>query len=300
MRGAMKVAVILLNWNGLADTLECLESLAGQSRPADFIYVVDNNSANDEARTIQARFPSAIVLPQSTNTGFCGGNNIGIKRALADGAARLLILNNDTVMPPSLIADLFGAFDSIPNAGAISPVITRPDGAIWFAGAKWEPHTAGFRHILSGEPRAALTATEPFESPYACGCCLFTSAEIVNRVGLMDERYFAYYDEADWCSRMARAGFKSFVIPSTTLIHKVSGSTPGPISRYLMARNRLLWMRDHLPIKELIKSAPYLMRELAWCFRNYSDPLSQILRRANLDFLRGRLGAWPQALPKEL
>jgi GT2 family glycosyltransferase len=300
------VHIVILNWNGLADTRECLASLGEQSYPSLRIHVVDNGSAHDEAATIEREFPRVNVLRQERNLGFCEGNNVGIRRALEKGADYVLILNNDTLVPSNLIRTLIDESAPLEAVGAVSPVILyHPQReTVWFAGAVWDGLTAGFRHVLAGRPRAELREQEPYRSAYACGCCLLVHASVLRRIGLMDARYFAYYDEADWCSRMKEAGLECYVIPRAVLYHKVSGSTPSIISTYLMARNRLLWMKEHLKARERLKSYPYLLKETLWNFCNLggirrrkhslSVEQSKAMLLASRDFLRGKFGAWPK------
>jgi GT2 family glycosyltransferase len=304
------VYVVLLNWNGLSDTLECLASLREQEYSSIKTVVVDNGSAKDEASIIEHDYPDVSVLRQDRNLGFCGGNNVGIRHALADGADYVMILNNDTIAPPQLISELLRASDGLEQVGAVSPLILchPKSDLIWYAGSVWEPQTAGFRHPLSYESRNKLGASAPFPTAYACGCCLLVSASVLSQVGLMDERYFIYYDEADWSSRMKKAGLECYVIPTAALYHKVSKATPSLIGTYLMARNRLLWMKDHLSWRERMRSCPYLIKEITWNLFNISGlrmkqhGLSTIESRAMLiairDFLRGRFGAAPASITK--
>ena len=306
--GYPSVHVVLLNWNGLVDTLECIESLKAQDYPNLKIHVVDNASANGEADLIADKHRDIGVLRQSGNLGFCGGNNVGIRQATNSGADYVLVLNNDTIVPPSLISQLVSNAERLESVGAISPLILRyPDRElIWFAGARWDSSTCGFRHILAGRPRLELAQRDPFTSAYACGCCLLVSKSVLKRVGLMDERYFAYYDEADWCSRMQRLGLKCYVVPSAELYHKVSGATPSLISTYLMARNRFLWMRDYLSLGERLRSYPYLLRELLWNLlnllgaapngHNTSPEFSRVFLLAWRDAVLRRVGKWPKQL----
>lgn len=304
------VHVIVLNWHGLRDTLECLASLRRQDYPALRVWVVDNGSAEIEADTIAREHPEVEVLRQGENRGFCGGNNVGIRRALDAGADYVLVLNNDTITPPNLVSELVAQASLLARVGAVSPLIVRhpEEELVWYAGASWEPETAGFRHTLDGRPRAELCAREPYATAYACGCCLLAPVAALREVGLMDERYFAYYDEADWCSRMKDAGFECYVVPSVSVSHKVSRSTPGLISTYLMARNRLLWMREHLTRRERWSSARYLAREFVWNVLNVlglrvgARRVSKLQSRAMLlawrDFLGRRFGGFPRSISR--
>jgi len=304
------VYVVLLNWNGLADTLECLASLRVQDYQPLKTIVVDNGSAADEASVIASQYPEVKVLKQGRNLGFCGGNNVGIRDALAAGADNVLVLNNDTIVPAQLISELMRERDRLNNVGAVSPVILchPKTDLIWYAGSVWEARTAGFRHPLNYESRSKLNIQEPFSTEYACGCCLLISASVLGKVGLMDERYFAYYDEADWSSRMKQAGLGCYVIPTASLYHKVSRTTPGLMMSYLMARNRLLWMKEHLPWRERLRSYPYLCKEVIWNLCNLggihlkrrgpSAAESKAMLIALRDFLRGRFGAAPASITR--
>lgn len=260
------VYIVLLNWNGLEDTLECLSSLKNLTYPAVKTIVVDNASKKNEAEIIESKFPDAVILKQNENMGFCGGCNVGIKYALENNAEYVMLLNNDTLVPPNLLERLFEGLAKLDNAGAVSPVILEyPEtDKIWFSKAHWESSIAKFRLADKNETYEDLTNKSAFISDFACGCCLFASAEIYRQQGLLDERYFAFYDEAEWCARIRRSGFESYVIPSAFIFHKVSRSTPSLVSTYLLARNRLLWMQENLLWSETLKSFPYLIKEVLW------------------------------------
>ena len=302
--------IVILNWNGLADTLECLASLEQQDYPSLRIHVVDNGSAESEASQIERQYPGVNVIRQPTNLGFCGGNNVGIQCALTEGADYVLIINNDSVAPPDMISTLINESAALDNVGAVSPVILyHPDhDTIWYAGSVWEADVAGFRHVLEDRAVAQLRQEHPYASAYACGCCLLVHSSVLRSVGLMDERYFAYYDEADWCSRMKKAGLECYVVPRARLYHKVSGSAPRLIVSYLMSRNRLLWMKDHLTGIEQWRSVSYLLKEIIWNILNIGGwrggkyRLAPAHSRAMLcgwrDFLRGRFGKWPAQIQR--
>lgn len=310
MTSTPSVHLVILNWNGLADTLECLASLDEQDYPALRIHVVDNGSAESEATQIEFRYPSVNVMRQPTNLGFCGGNNVGIRGALAEGAEYVLILNNDTVAPPDLVSTLINESAALESVGAVSPVILyHPNhDTVWYAGSVWESAIAGFRQVLEDRPVAELQQQQPYPSAYACGCCLLVHSSVLHRVGLMDERYFAYFDEADWCSRMKEAGLECYVVPRARLYHKVSASAPRLIVSYLMARNRLLWMKDHLSGIERWRPVPCLLKEMIWDLLNMGGWRVGKYQRAPAhsrailygwrDFLRRRFGKWPDQIQR--
>src|SRR5215203_1246099 len=260
------VHIIILNWNGLNDTSECLAAIKKLTYPNVHVQVIDNASKNGEAEIIEQRFPEVEVLKQTENLGFCGGCNAGMKKALAENADFVMLLNNDAIVSPNLIEALVEGYEGLENPGAVSPVIFKyPEtDKIWFSIARWEAFwktgEAKFRLALD-EDYASLKDKNPYETEFACGCCLFVSTDVIKRIGLFDERYFAFFDEAEWCVRMKKQGFTSYIVPSAFMYHKVGGSTPSLVSIYLLARNRLLWMKENLSFRQKIKSYPVMAKE---------------------------------------
>ena len=302
------VHIIILNWNGLANTLECLASLRDLTYPNLRIHVVDNASENDEAGTIEKRFPEVDVLRQEENLGFCGGCNAGIERALAEGADYVMLLNNDALVSPNLIERLVDAYERLENPGAVSPVIFKyPETKnIWFSIARWEADwktgEAKFRLALD-ENYESLKVKGPYETEFACGCCLLISTRVVRDVGLFDERYFAFYDEAEWCARMKRKGYASYIVPTAFMYHKVGGSTPSLVSTYLLNRNRLLWASENLSLAQKIKAYPVMAKEFVWHLLNAGNFISEGKRyipqersraflQAYKDYFLRRFGKW--------
>lgn len=296
------VYIVTLNWNGLDDTLECLSSLYSLEYPNLTVAVVDNGSMKDEADAIETAFPEAVVLKQSENLGFCGGCNLGIKYALDHCADFVMLLNNDTLVPRDLIEQLLAGMKGVDNVGAVSPLILEhPEtDKVWFSKAEWDASRAQFRLDARGENGMSL---EPFSSEFACGCCMLIPAEVLRKVGLLDERYFAFYDEADWCSRARSLGLESWVIPTATMFHKVSRSTPGLVSTYLLSRNRLLWMKENLSFRIRLKSLTYLLKEYIWHRANlfgltgpvYSKAHSRAVIRGYSDYFRGKFYKWDRS-----
>jgi GT2 family glycosyltransferase len=302
------VHIVILNWNGLSDTLECLSSLKNLSYPSVNAIVVDNASRDDQAARIAEAFPAATVLRQTENLGFCGGCNVGIRHALANGADYVMLLNNDTLVPPDLLEKLLAGLDGLEDAGAVSPIILEhPETEkIWFSRARWEAAEAQFRLARPGEKYEDFAGREPYRSDFACGCCLLAPARVFAEMGLLDERYFAFYDEAEWCARLREKGLESYVVPAAFMYHKVSRSTPSLVSTYLLARNRLLWMTENLPVREKLKSMPYLCKDVVWHFANlsgltkkyYTRQHSRAVLQGWWDYLLGRYNKWSKSAEK--
>jgi hypothetical protein len=226
--------VVVLNWNGLEDTrallrsLERCRALEGWSAR---VTVVDNGSTDGSPRAIADEFPCVGLVALPENRRFAGGNNEGLKRALAAGADAVMLLNNDTEADPALLERLLLALEQHPEAGAFAPLIYfgAPSQRIWYAGGHCRValgHAAhrGLRVVDHGQYRSV----EP--TGYLTGCCLLARREVWERVGLLDERYFIYAEDADWSLRARRAGVRLLFVPTARLWHKVGASGGGGVS----------------------------------------------------------------------
>jgi Predicted glycosyltransferases len=172
------VAIIVLNWNGKEDTLECLASLKNIDYGNFQIIVVDNGSEDGSVTTISKHFPEVILLENCANLGYAGGNNTGIKWAIDHNIDNILILNNDTIVAPNILTAFLNAADVLPDESVLGAKIyyyDKPD-TIWFAGGQWINYSKGFIHLGSDQ----IDSPE-FNSPnnvdYITGCALFASAK---------------------------------------------------------------------------------------------------------------------------
>lgn len=247
------VAVVLLNWNGRNETLECMESLARVAHQPLSIIVVDNASTDGSIDAVKARFPTATVLSNKCNLGYAGGNNVGIRHALELGAEFVLVLNNDTRVAKDLICRLLVSADRHPEVGAFSPRIFYWDEprTVWFDGAKWN-EASGQMHWPGQRRSEVQLSTDDHESDYASGAAMFIRTEAIRAVGYLDERYYLVWEEADWCFRARRAGWKCLIVPTARVWHKVGvsfGSELSPLRTYFSVRNHLLWSRRHASLR---------------------------------------------------
>ncbi|MBI3963558.1 MAG: glycosyltransferase family 2 protein [Candidatus Kerfeldbacteria bacterium] len=249
-----RVGIILVNWNGYDDTAACLQSLRAQRYPNANIYLVDNGSQNNEGQRLAAAFPEVALLLNRENLGFTGGNNAGIRRALQDGAAYVLLLNNDTVVDPDFLVHLVAFLASRPAAGiAGSKILYHDTRTIWFAGGYLQYWTGFARHMAKGMPDAQYTRRAAFDVPFVTGCCLLVRREVIERIGPLHDAYFAYFEDVDWCFAARQAGWSSWVVPTSILWHKKggSGATRGtnrlsPTQAYYQARNAFIFARRQL------------------------------------------------------
>jgi GT2 family glycosyltransferase len=223
------LAVVVLSWNGAALTLDTLRSLEACHVPESWrlrTLVVDNASTDGSPERVREAFPGVELLVLAENRRFAGGNNEGLRRALDGGADAVMLLNNDVVADPKLIEKLLAALDEQPQAGAAAPLIyfAPPTDRIWYGGGRCRPWLAHSSHRgLRTRDHGQYRSIE--DTGYLTGCCLLATAEAWRKVGLLDERYFIYAEDADWCLRARAAGFRLLFVPTARLWHRVSASS---------------------------------------------------------------------------
>jgi GT2 family glycosyltransferase len=229
------VIIILVNWNGRDVTLDCLGSLHSVTYSPFRIVVVDNGSTDGSVEAIRSRFPDVTVLTMGRNLRFAGGNNAGIRHALDQGAEAVLLLNNDTTVEKEFLDHLVKRLNADAATGATAPKILYHDDPrhIWFAGGGisfWTGtmrHT-GIREVDRGQYNTARAIA------YASGCCILVKRSVIERIGLLDESFFMYAEDADWSMRIRKAGFVIMYEPASRVRHKLSVSAGGHVSLYKM------------------------------------------------------------------
>jgi GT2 family glycosyltransferase len=238
------VSIVTLNWNSLSHTLEVLESLRGISYPNLEIIVVDNGSTNDEATLIEQKYPEALVIRNERNEGFCGGNNIGTRRSRGD---YVLLLNNDTIVEPGFLEPMVEALESDSGAGIASPKILfyHSEGMIQYAGSTAiNPLTVRGASIGYGEIDRGQHDM-PRETALPHGAAMLMRRALLEKIGLLWETFFVYYEEYDFAERAKRHGYTTRFVPESVILHKESASIgkASPFKMYQMTRNRLLFLR---------------------------------------------------------
>jgi GT2 family glycosyltransferase len=241
------VSVVVLTWNQCDLTLECLESLGGSDFPNYEIIVVDNASTDGTSEIVGAQFPMVKQIRNERNLGYAEGNNVGIRQALANGADYVMLLNNDTVVHPRMLSALVWAAEARSPRGIVGPVIYRhgDSGSIWSAGCKIDWHHGRLLELASNQDVDLLH--EPYEVDYVSGCALCIGRDVIERIGLIDPRFFIYFEETDWCARARAAGFRAFVVPEARIWHKVSAAmgASSPATVYYMTRNLFLFLQKN-------------------------------------------------------
>jgi len=238
------VSIVTLNYNQLAITCEFLDSTIKISYPNYEIIVVDNASKEDPTAFIQNRYPHVRIIRNEQNLGFSGGNNVGIRAAVGDF---YFIVNNDTEVTPNLIEELLKPFALNPLIGIVSPKIryfSHPN-LIQYAGYnEINPYTGRNQsHGAVKEDKGQYDNSS--YTAYAHGAAMMVKKEVVEKVGMLPELFFIYYEELDWSAHIRRAGFKIYYQASALIYHKES-MTMGKESvmkTYFQNRNRILFMR---------------------------------------------------------
>ena len=238
MQNACKLSIITINYNGLKDTCELIDSIPFNDELE--VIVVDNDSKKDEASVISAKYPQVIVIRSPQNLGFAGGNNLGIKAARGK---YLFFINNDTIFKEVNIQALIDRLESSPKIAVVCPKIRFSWGnhPIQFAGyTPLSRFTMRNRSIGFGEKDHGQYDTA-HPTPYAHGAAMLVKRSAIEKVGLMPECYFLYYEELDWSMMFTRAGYSIWYEPACTIYHKESQSTgqQSPLKAYYLTRNRL-------------------------------------------------------------
>ncbi len=246
------IAIILVNWNGWKDTLECLSSLKKIQYQPHEIIVVDNGSQDNSVLQIESAFPAIHLIETKKNLGFSGGNNVAIAYALQKKADYLFLLNNDTIVDPLILEELISATLLKPQAGILGTKVLRyhEPKIIDHLGGLWNPAIAEFDSPSLGfkdEERNEMQKVD-----YVSGCSLFVKKEVFETIGLLEERFFLLWEESDFCARARKSGFEIWTAPKAKIWHKVSSSFSGkPHLQYYWWRNRLLWLERNCSKREL-------------------------------------------------
>ena len=238
----IEVSIITINYNGLKDTCTLIETIPFNENME--VIVVDNASKNQEADAIAKRYPQVIVIQSEHNLGFAGGNNLGIQAAQGK---YLFLINNDTFFIDFNIHSLMDRMESFPDIGIVCPKILFAWGnnPIQFAGYSRLSRISVRNHAIgfNEDDREQYNTAHP--TPYAHGAAMLIRRDAINKVGLMPECYFLYYEELDWSMMFTKAGYQIWYEPRCSIFHKESQATgqDSPLRTYYLTRNRLLLVR---------------------------------------------------------
>jgi len=286
-----KVSIVILNWNGLDDTVHCLESLEKITYPNYDIVVVDNGSKGDDAEILREKFKGYIhIIENDKNYGFAEGCNIGMRYALKNSHPDyILLLNNDTVVGPDFLSELVKIAERNPSIGITGPKIYFYDepNRLQSAGAVIDWCQGKTPLIGPGEIDKGQFE-EIKDVDWVIGCALLIKRRALEEIGLLYPKYFAFFEETEWCVRCKKAGFRIIYVPRAKLWHKSQRTTGKPegFLLYYTTRNRFLFMRRNSTRLQLFFFLIYFFLRDFW-------PTSALLliKERNLklfiNFLRG-------------
>lgn len=297
------LSIITINYNGLKDTCELMETLPLEDKSIEVI-VVDNASVQDEATQIEQRYPQITVIRSKENLGFAGGNNLGIQAA---HGKYLFFINNDTLLQPSSISHqtsvspqtsdirhLTNRLESSPKIGMVCPKIrfAWDNNPIQYAGyTPLSKITLRNSAIGCGEEDHCKYDT-PHPTPYAHGAAMMVKREVIDKVGLMPECYFLYFEELDWSMMIRRTGYDIWYEPACTIFHKESQATGqnSPLKSYYMTRNRLLFAKRNISSPQKYLTYGYLigivaLRDIIKSLLSHRPDLAKATLKGLRDFI---------------
>lgn len=294
----VSIGIVIVNWNRWQLTQACIAALRSSVETDFRCYVVDNASTDGSADHLATLGSDVTLIRHDVNAGWAGGNNIGIARALGDGHDFIMLLNNDAMLARDTLATLSRVEASLTVTGGPRPVLGPiercEDGRYGFFQATTAPETG----IPAWDPAKVVRAAPQqklIPTSYVQGSALFTHRSLFERVGLFDERYFLYYDEADWCFRAARAGHPLLMVRDATVQHDSGATTGGLLSvlqTYFLIRNRLLFAEIHCTQQQRWAVAQKHRSERNFYFSS-GEALAEAFRQGERDYVERRFGDCP-------
>lgn len=243
-----RIGIITINWNGIEDTIECVNSLLRLSENTFHIYVVDNNSDNDEAMKLIETFKAiskVTIIRNKNNDGYAEGNNVGIRRAIADGWTDYFwLVNNDAIVDPNALTELLAVAEANSHIGIVGSTIMYPDKKTVYAlgGGSINMWTGIDR--LYGARRRYQADHPPQRFNYISGASFFIRRNVFDALNGFDADYFLYSEEADFCLQAVKHGYRLGYAPRSFVYHKSAQSTKhlSPTYIYYFIRNKILLM----------------------------------------------------------
>ena len=286
---SIKVGIVIVNYNGAQYQNAAFKSLYESSFKDFIVVVVDSASTDNSLELLEREYPQTVVLRQSENVGVAKGNNIGIEYCLSLNTEYVLLMNNDIEMDSELLSILV----SKANKDTITvPKIYyyKPDNMIWYAGGCFDWKRGNAPHIGIGEIDEGKYNEERFVE-YSPTTCMLIHNSIFRKIGLIDEDYFMYYDDTDWCVRVIDSGYKILYVPTAVMWHKVSSASGGVGSKvklYYIHRNHLYFLdkhRDHVLVTTRMRV--YLRKLYLYCIGLVKHNNNRIVAKAYRDYKKG-------------
>lgn len=245
--GIQSMAIIILNWNGFDDTVTCLNSLLKIDFPSYKVVIVDNGSTIDEATKLRNLFGNVVdIIRLNSNLGYTGGCNAGIEFALEKyNSDYILLLNNDTEVDPNFLDFLVETSQSDPKIGIAGSILID-----YVNRDKINYSGGGINWLLAKHYRRSSPINQVKKTTIVTGCSMLIKKEVIEKIGLLDDDFFAYFEDSIYCLKAQKAGYHCVCDPRSIVYHKEQGSTghKSKIYTYLMSRNRILYVNKYTPL----------------------------------------------------
>ncbi len=238
----MKTAFVILSYKNVEDTVECIKSILNINTPRSeyAIFLIDNSEDKEQSLSaIKCRVQVDYAIATSNN-GYSHGNNIGIKIAYENNFDYICVINNDTIVSPDFLDELLSVIDKNESKTAlVAPLIyTYSDRKIWSSGGFYNSFRSNY--VMTRDQLQGVS-----EAEFVNGCCFLFHRKLIDLIGYMDEDYFMYNEDADWCYKITKLSLKNYVVPKSNIYHKVSLSSGAnsPFQVYYLYKNRFMFIK---------------------------------------------------------
>lgn len=269
------VYIVILNYNGYVDTIECVKSLREIENVVPKIVIVDNKSTDNSLYYLNKECNDCIIIENKENTGFAGGNNIGINYALEKNADYILILNNDTIVDSEFLVELLNGMKDT-SVGVTSPKVYFYGTNIINSFGARKGSLEDVRNYAENELDSEKFDEDRYVS-HVMGCCMLVKSEVFKEVGTFDERFFMYLEESDLCERIIKK-YKIKVLHKAKIQHKCGASTKSAteeinyFARYYTRRNFLLFLdKNSNKLQGFLIKSIILFKDLLYCIKFIKD-----------------------------
>ncbi|MFA6715565.1 MAG: glycosyltransferase family 2 protein [Victivallales bacterium] len=266
MDDRLRLGIVILNWNGMRDTLACLESLRKLKTKSGIqviLYLVDNASEECSPKIFEERYPEIKLIVNDANLGYAEGNNVGIREAVRAGCRYVILLNNDTEVALGFVNEMVETAESDNAIGIVTPKLlfwSHPK-KVQYAGGKLNLSTGKNVIIGYGEEDNGQY-DQRWETGFCTGTSILLRIDMLKKTGLLAEEYFAYHEDSEMCLRALKAGYKLFYTGKTFVLHKGSRALGGymnPISFYYSTRNLFFLVKKHGSFRNKINCIVYIL-----------------------------------------
>jgi GT2 family glycosyltransferase len=265
------LVLVVLNFNRREDTLKCLSSVKQNTYNNYKVILLDNNSTDGSIQAVRSTYPEVQIIELNENRGYAGNNNVGIKAALEEGADWVFVLNEDTILDPECLSNMVITAESDPQIGILGPMVYHHDepDVIQSAGGMLGPNWESI-HLAKNELDVGqFDRSHPVE--WISGCAIMVRRAAIEQDGMIDERFFYYWEETEWCLRIGKAGWRIVHVPQAKIWHKgvQRDYHPKPSVTYYSTRNRLLLLAKHqAPLRVWVFVCLQILRTLtSWTIK---------------------------------